>query len=478
MDTPRRGGRFDRRRLIKGAGAAAGAGLIVPNLNFGRVAAQTPGPIGVINAPDVQKYSGTTINLAVQKHTATDAIQALSPSFEDQTGIKVNFEQIPQQQMDQKQRTDLATGTGSYDVIGWFLNPEYVENDWIYPIDDLRADAGSTDEALLALDDFYGPFLQWNTYKDVLYGLPFYGESMMMYVNAPELANVGITTPPNTVDELEAACKAVTEAGRMSGIALRGSQEGNAAVYPFLAWLYGHGAYWVNQATGEVGLNSPEALEAVTVWSHFLRDYGPADVASYFWNEVQLSMQQETAAIIMDATNFGPRLEDPSQSKIAGHVGYALLPEVLGADGAPRGPEQSDGRFGHPAISYGLSVPKTSSKAQAAWLFIQWATSPDVMIETTKTGLRGDPTRESSLDDPSFAENYDFGDGAWSETIRVAFGYGLSDYFPTESVTNAQLSDVLGLALSQVLTGDKSPEDAFAEAQEKSVKVQEDAGLL
>jgi len=478
MNTPQKRRSFDRRQLIKGAGAAAGAGIVIPNLNFGRVAAQTPGPIGVIHAADVQKYSGTTINLAVQKHTATDAIQALAPSFEEQTGIKVNFEQIPQQQMDQKQRTDLATGTGSYDVIGWFLNPEYVENDWIYPIEELRADTGSTDEALLSMDDFYAPFLQWNTYKDVLYGLPFYGESMMMYVNAPELAKVGFETPPNTLAELEEACKAITEAGRMSGIALRGSQEGNAAVYPFLAWLYGHGAYWVNQDTGEIGLNSAEALEAATVWSHFLQDYGPADVASYFWNEVQLAMQQETAAIIMDATNFGPRLEVPADSKVAGMVGYALLPEVLNADGTPRGPEQSAGRFGHPAISYGLSVPKSSEKAQAAWLFIQWATSPDVMIDTTKTGLRGDPTRESSLDDPSFIENYNFGDGTWSETIRVAFGYGLSDYFPTESVTNAQLSDVLGLALSQILTGDKSPEDAFAEAQDKSVEIQETAGLL
>ncbi len=478
MTNPLRNHQSTRRQLVKGAGATIGASFVVPNLIFGSSAAQTPEAKGVINATDVQKYSGTTIHLAVQKHTATDAIQALAPNFEQQTGITVNFEQIPQQQMDQKQRTDLATGTGSYDVIGWFLNPEYVENDWIFSIDDLRSDAGSTDESLLAIDDFYAPFLQWNTYKDVLYGLPFYGESMMMYVNSAELEAVGITSAPDTLADLEAACKAVKDAGRMSGIALRGSQEGNAAVYPFLAWLYGHGGFWVNQESGEVGLANAEAIEAASVWSQFLQDYGPTDVAGYFWNEVQLSMQQEQSAIIMDATNFGPRLEDPAQSKVAGKVGYSLLPQVLSTDGAPRGPEVSDGRFGHPAISYGLSVPKSSKNVQAAWLFLQWATSRDVMLETTKSGLRGDPTRQSSLDDASFAENYDFGGGQWSEVIRVAFGYGMSDYFPTESVTNAQLGDVLGLALSQILTGDKSPEDAFGEAQDKSVDIQEQAGLL
>ena len=131
--------RFGRRQFVKATGAALGAGAVVPHLVFrrGGVAAQEA-PLGKITAPDVQKYTGTTINLAVQKHTATDAIQQLSPNFEQQTGIKVNFEQIPQQQMDQKQRTDLATGTGSYDVMGWFLNPEYVENEWVRPIDEMR----------------------------------------------------------------------------------------------------------------------------------------------------------------------------------------------------------------------------------------------------------------------------------------------------------------------------------------------------
>jgi multiple sugar transport system substrate-binding protein len=471
--------RLGRRQLVKATGAAIGAGALAPTLIFRRAeaAAQGSAPLGKITLPDVQKFKDTTVNLAVQKHTATDAIQKLSPSFTEQTGIKLNFEQIPQQQMDQKQRTDLATGTGTYDVIGWFLNPEYVENKWIRPIDELRQDKDSTDEALLAMDDFYPPFLGWNQYKGALYGLPFYGESMMMYYNTEEFARVGITKAPDTVDELEAACKAIKTDGTMAGISLRGSQEGNAAVYPFLAWLRGYGGFWVNQDSGEVGLDKPEAIEAATAWSHFLRDYGPADVASYFWNEVQLSMQQAKAAIIMDATNFGPRLEDPAESKISGKIGYALMPKVMGPDG-PRGPKQCDGRFGHPAIAYGLSVPQSAKNWQAAWLFIQWATSPEVTLQTTQVGLRGDPTRKSSLDSPKFAEKYDYGKGSWAKTIRVAFGYGLNDYFPKEMVTNSQLSDVLGLTLSQILTGAKSPEDALKDAQSKSIDIQKQAGLL
>ncbi len=435
--------------------------------------------IGQINVADVKKYSGQTIHLAVQKHTATDAIQQMSPSFTQQTGINVNFEQIPQQQMDQKQLTDMSTGSGSYDVIGWFINPEYVENNWIYSVDELQQNANITDTKLLAMDDFFGKFLDYYRYKDKLWGLPFYGESLMMYYNADEFQKVGIDKAPNTVDELEQACQKIKAAGRMAGIALRGSSEGNSEIYPFLAWVYGYGGSWVDQASNEVGLDKPETIAAGDAWGHFMRDYAPPDVANYFWNEVQLAMQQEKAAIIMDATNFGPRLEDPAQSKITGKVGFAQLPEKLGSDGKPLGPAQTKGRFGYSDAAYALSVPRSSKQKEAAWLFSQWATSPDVMLQTTQLGLRADPTRRSSLESPKFAEKYNYGtgDGSFAKNLAGAFELAMPNYYP-RLITGTQLGDTLGLALGQILTGQRSAKDAFAEAQQKSVDIQKQAGLL
>jgi multiple sugar transport system substrate-binding protein len=473
---------FGRRQFVRAAGVAAGVGSVLPLLptRGARALQSTPAAQGTgaqVNVPDPRAFAGVTINLAVQEHTATDAIRQLSPDFEEQTGITVNFEQIPQQQMDQKQLTDLSTGTGTYDVIGWFLNPEYIENNWITPVDELRQDPASTDEALLALDDFYQPFLDWYRYKDVLYGLPFYGESIMMYYNTEEFERAGIAQAPETVEELEEACQKIVEGGRMAGIALRASQEGNAAIYPFLGWLYGYGGSWVDFTTMEIGLDKPESIEAAETWGRFLRDYGPEDVAGYFWNEVQLAMQQEQAAIIMDATNFGPRLEDPSQSKVAGKVGYALLPMAMGPEG-PRGPEQTGGRFGNPALAYGLSVPRSAKNKEAAWLFNQWATSPAVMLETTQIGLRGDPTRESSLTSPQFLEKYDYGDGTWATTLSESFTLALPNYWPRDVITQAELADVLGLALSQIVSGERTAEEAFTEAQQQSVQIQQEAGLL
>ena len=458
------------------AAATTGAGATSAPATVSASGSATAGQLPTINAADTKKYAGQTINLAVQKHTATDAIQQLSPDFEKQTGIKVNFEQIPQQELSQKQLTDLSTGTGTYDVIGWFLNPEYVDNKWIYPVDELRANASITDEKLLAMDGFFPPFLQTLTYNGKLYALPFYGESIMMYYNTDEFQKVGIAKPPDTVAELEDACKKIKAAGRMAGISLRGSQEGNAAIYPYLGWVYGYGGMWFDKDTHAIGLTKPETIEATEQWGHFLRDYGPSDVASYYWNEVQLSMQQGKAAIIMDATNFAPRLEDPAQSKIVGKVGYAILPQVMGPNG-PRGPQWSQGRFGAPASAYGLGIPRSSKKWQAAWLFSQWATSPAVMLQTTQIGLRADPTRKSSLESPDFIKKYNYQEGEWARDLTKMFALGSPDYWP-RIATGTELADALGLALSQVLTGKKSAKDALTEAQDRSVAIQKKAGLL
>ena len=160
-----------------------------------------------------------------------------------------------------------------------------------------------------------------------------------------------------------------------------------------------------------------------------------------------------------------------------GKVGYALLPMAMGANG-PLGPKQTNGRFGNPATAYALSVPTTAKHWQAAWLFVQWATSPDVMLATTQEGLRADPTRQSSYKSPKFVQKYDYGEGQWDKVVNEDFATAMENYWPHNVLTQADLADVLGLALSQIVTGKKSAKDAFTEAQKKSVDIQKKAGLL
>ena len=100
------------------------------------------------------------------------------------------------------------------------------------------------------------------------------------------------------------------------------------------------------------------------------------------------------------------------------------------------------------------------------------------MLETTQIGLRGDPTRQSSLTDPTFLEKYNYGGGSWAKTLSDSFALAMPVYWPRDVITQAQLADVLGLALSQIVTGERSAEEAMTEAHEQSVEIQRQAGLL
>jgi len=99
------------------------------------------------------------------------------------------------------------------------------------------------------------------------------------------------------------------------------------------------------------------------------------------------------------------------------------------------------------------------------------------MLQTTQLGLRADPTRKSTLDNPQFISKYNYQDGEWARDLAKSFSLSSPDYWPRIS-TGTELADTLGLALSQILTGKKSAKDALAEAQDKSVAIQKKAGLL
>ena len=83
---------FNRRTVLRGAGAAAAAGLAAPALAQGG-----------------KPYAGTTINASCFQTTYFEYLKNYFPEFEEKTGIKVNF--TMQAFPIYNQRTDLELST-------------------------------------------------------------------------------------------------------------------------------------------------------------------------------------------------------------------------------------------------------------------------------------------------------------------------------------------------------------------------------
>jgi multiple sugar transport system substrate-binding protein len=95
------------------------------------------------------------------------------------------------------------------------------------------------------------------------------------------------------------------------------------------------------------------------------------------------------AAMIIDCDWFAPAtFEKPQVSEVAGKLAYATTPP------GPDGLRVQDSWF------WSLAMNSASYHKEAAWLFIQWATSKPVMLHTTLEYENWNPPRKSVWENP------------------------------------------------------------------------------
>ena len=95
---------LQRRTLLAG-----GAGLLAAPALVGKVGAQA--------AFDWKQAKGAKIEVNVAKTPRGDVLAAHHKEFEELTGIRVGFEQIPEQQQRPKVAIEMASGRPSFDVV-------------------------------------------------------------------------------------------------------------------------------------------------------------------------------------------------------------------------------------------------------------------------------------------------------------------------------------------------------------------------
>jgi multiple sugar transport system substrate-binding protein len=397
---------------------------------------------------------GTTVRVIMQKHPAVDVLQQMIPDFEKQTGLAVELTEIPQDQMNTKVQLSLASGTDDYDVV--MLDDmrlgQFKSADWVVSLKPYLSDPAWTDAKKFAYDDFLKGFVASASIGGEPFALPFYGESSFLMYNKDMFAKAGIKAPPATFAELEKDAKLLTKkSANQFGIAMRGQRSINW--YMWSGFAYGMGGGWFD-ASGKPILDKAETVKATDLYGRLLREYGPPGAANFDWNDVQVAMQQGTVAMIIDATNFAPRLEDPTQSKVVGKVGYAMVP--AGPSGA------------FPSIySAIISIPKTSPNKRAAWEFLKWVTSSQVQLKSALSVGRLDVTRRSVWQDPAFIKKYNTGGGIIAAATS-AFDKAIGEYLP-RATQFGDVANEIGIAISSVIAGQDAAQ-AMKSAQDRVVK--------
>jgi sorbitol/mannitol transport system substrate-binding protein len=305
-----------------------------------------------------------TITALMVGNPQMEDIQKLTAdNFTKQTGIKVKFTILPENELRDKVTQDVANQGGQYDVatVGAYEVPIWAKNGWLQQLSD-KANADPSYDT----GDLLKPMVAALTGDDgKMYGAPFYGESSFLMYNKDLFAAKGLTMPEHpTWDQVAGfAAKLNDKSKGVAGICLRGLPGWGELFAPLTTVVNTFGGTWFEKDwTPKV--NAPEFKQATQFYVDLVKKYGESGAPQSGFTECLNTFGQGKAAMWYDATSAAGTLEDPNASKVAGHVGYVYAPV-----------EKTD--YSGWLWTWSWVMPKTTKKAEAAWKFISWATSKD-----------------------------------------------------------------------------------------------------
>jgi multiple sugar transport system substrate-binding protein len=416
-----------RRHLIQASAAVLAAPAIVERAN-----AQS--------AFDWKQCKGQSIEVNFQLSPRGDLVKRGIPKFEELTGIKVGFEQIPEQQQRPKVAMEMATGHPSFDVVnvGMHVQKRLVERaNWMEDLRPFIADASQTNPDF-DMADFSKPSMAVATGDDgKINVLPNNQDLFIVYYNKELLKAKGFSGPPKTMDEMMTMAHALTEPSKqVYGFVGRGLKNANVVLYDNI--LLGWDQETVSADGKKLLTDTPAAVEAAAWYQKIMKECGPPGNVGFNWNECQTTFMQGRAAMWWDGIGFSAPLLDKAKSKVVEQVGFAPV---------PAGPKS------HNCATFieGIGIPATApaKNKKAAWLFIQWIGGKEQQAEVLRTGS-GTPARLSVYARDDLVANSSF-PKEWFETTGISLKIARSGLPVIVPVT--EFRDTLGVGLTNIVGG-------------------------
>lgn len=343
-------------------------------------------------------YDGQTIRVLLDSHPWQEAAQPMFDEFTKETGITVDATVLGEDVYWDRVNLGLSSEEPPFDV--FMLSPNMTgytgyKNNWIASLDEFINDSSKTSDTY-KFDDIYSYIVDGFRYPDTdgkIYGIPLTMETYMLFYRKDlfEEQNIDVSKL-ETVDDWMEALQKIDTAYKDQGISaavIRGQD--STMPDELLASVYnnwGDRTYlpqrmfyfdkdWNTQFT------DPAVVQGFKTWAQLI-DFGPTGSTNFTWSDCTKQFAAGTAATYwFDASVFASIFEDPEQSQVAGKVGYAAIPKTATGNGTTH-------------WAWGLGITENSKVKDAAWQFVQWATSSETE-QATAMNTYG-PVRASTWD--------------------------------------------------------------------------------
>lgn len=404
--------------------------------------------------------------LAVNLPAQEDLVRLTEEHFTKETGIKVNFTLLPENDVRAKITQEFSSQAGVYDVatLSNYEIPFYAENGWVASLDEYI----EKDSEFLEFDDLLPSMMDSMTGPgDEIYGLPFEGQSSFTMYRKSVFEELGLTMPDNpTWDEVAELAAQVDENSSMNGICLRGLPGWGQQLAPLNTVINTFGGSWFDM-DWNAQLTSPETVEAVEFYVDLIQNHGEAGAAQAGFTECLNYFMQDEVAIWVDATNAGGPVEAAS-SPIAGDIGYAQSP-VKETDASGW------------LWTWAWGIEEASDQKDAAWKFISWASSREYEeLVAEEIGWASVPygKRQSTFDNPAFQDGAPFYEAAREAISSVDANNPGVQPRPYTGVQFVGIPEFifLGTSVSEEIAGAIAGSTSVADALEKSQQLAQEVG--
>jgi len=325
------------------------------------------------------------------------AAEQLAADYEELTGVEIDTVIVPYDEIGNTLALDQQSGANTIDVAA----------PWYVSIGDLAASGAIQDLTEwieetpdLDVDDFIPSIYDaYTLYDGKRWGLPFDGDTHVLFSNTEILERNGITAPPATWDEYLEQSALITAnegANGVYGNVVFGQKSPLILGASFANRLAGFGGSFVDE-DGKPVIDSPEAIAAAQSLADALGSAYPTPAETAF-GEGNSAWYAGNAAFIENWTDLGVGSQINPDSAVKDEWAVSLLP-VGGDNTQPRA-----------SLVAGFTwvVAANTDKTDLARDFIAWAASSEVnerlLVSDPQTGI--DPNRISSLGSAAYGETY------------------------------------------------------------------------
>ena len=396
-------------RLGIGFSAAASAALLSPRpwhgvLSTAEAQAATGDAMQTWLREVSGPFRGSTVRMVTETTPPSVVINQLAQQeFTPLTGIDVQIELLPLERVLQRTSLDVANQTGLYDIY-------YLDQSWIARFSgdtlDPREKYSASPELAMPdydFDDLLPALVDGiSMYRGKMVGIPFDIPLFIMFYRRDVFEELDLHVP-TTLDEYLHVVRAIQAAKAPDVFGTTGQMRAGhySLNCEWTAWLWANGGS-VFDANGYFAGGDAQGLEGLDYLTR-LHENMPAYVDSWTWDGESQSILQGLAGVALTWGELFPATDDPGKSLVPGLMEAAPPPRARSLRPAAEAGFGEIPNIGHQGGS-ALALSRNSKRQDAAWIFLQWATSREVQTRASLAGGGASPTRASVFDDPAIRE--------------------------------------------------------------------------